>query len=76
MAKSFFTSLFLLLLIALQSKAQDDLTNRIFKLAYNQHYDSATILLSSNQSLIDASSVLPLSSSTELLFIFMTAVSV
>ena len=54
MAKSFFTGLFLLLLVPLQLKAQDDLTNRIFKLSYNQKYDSATVLLSSNQSLIDA----------------------
>ncbi len=54
MAKSFFTSLFLLLLIPLQPKAQDDLTNRIFRLTYNQHYDSATVLLTSNQPIIDA----------------------
>ncbi|MCE4566758.1 hypothetical protein INQ51_20725 [Maribellus sp. CM-23] len=53
MAKSFFTGLFLLLLIPLQPKAQDDLTNRIFKLSYNQKYDSATVLLTSNQPIID-----------------------
>ncbi|RIJ48589.1 hypothetical protein D1614_08615 [Maribellus luteus] len=35
-------------------KAQDDLNNRIFRLTYNQHYDSATVLLTSNQPIIDA----------------------
>lgn len=44
---------FLVLTITAKASKQDSIVNRIFKLAYNQEYEEAAILLNSNKSEID-----------------------
>ncbi|MCK3683671.1 hypothetical protein [Maribellus sp. YY47] len=53
MTKSLLPVLLLLIFVQLKTSAQHEPTNHIFNLIYNQHYDSASVLLAQNNTIDD-----------------------